>query len=192
MLQVCPTFGTEHWVFNVTQQMVTKEYNGSSYQGFASTSSAATKGHPHTDSSPAWLCELFPGTCTPKAPFAQFWRPWSSYGRTAGYVTTLSPIFAFATVHDAGHEVPAYQPAAGLIILKNFLAEDGGFFASHVATQTRGRALWSNTVDMVGSTAVSWGVFDQTQPVTPLEGCLLLSVVWLVLVLLNIVRRKSV
>ena len=47
--------------------------------------------------------------------------------QTAGYVTNFDlgkteSSFTFATVHGAGHEVPAYRPAEGLAMLQSFLS----------------------------------------------------------------------
>ena len=39
----------------------------------------------------------------------------------AGYVTKFEGL-TFATVHGAGHLVPATRPAEGLQVLRNFLA----------------------------------------------------------------------
>ena len=52
------------------------------------------------------------------------WMPWRVNGQLAGYSMVLdkgtSKLF-FATVHGAGHEVPAYKPAAALHLFKNFI-----------------------------------------------------------------------
>lgn len=56
------------------------------------------------------------------------WKPWQVSKQTAGFVTTFhinadtNASLAFATVHGAGHEVPAYRPKEALALLKNFLA----------------------------------------------------------------------
>lgn len=57
--------------------------------------------------------------------------PWlyidSTYGeQQAGFLTTFTEGLSFATVHHAGHEVPAYQPERALQLFQNFL--DGSFF----------------------------------------------------------------
>ena len=54
-----------------------------------------------------------------------YWQPWSFhdplYGsRLGGYYTQMDGIH-FATVHGAGHEVPAYKPAAALQLFVDFL-----------------------------------------------------------------------
>eukprot|EP00937_MAST-01D_sp_MAST-1D-sp2_P002642 g2642.t1 len=54
----------------------------------------------------------------------QEWLPWSAGGRgaqTAGHVRRYSDTFKFVTVNGAGHEVPTYQPAAALAMLKQFV-----------------------------------------------------------------------
>jgi hypothetical protein len=42
-------------------------------------------------------------------------------GQQGGYLTKFANGFSFATVHYAGHEVPAYQPDAALQIFSGFL-----------------------------------------------------------------------
>jgi len=61
------------------------------------------------------------------------WKPWMVDGQTAGFRTDFDvPIrgaacqvfpcgFSFATVHSAGHMIPATQPARSLALLKSFL-----------------------------------------------------------------------
>ena len=58
-------------------------------------------------------------------------NPWqyndTRYGtQQAGFLTTFTGGLSFATVHHAGHEVPAYQPERALQLFRNFL--DGSFF----------------------------------------------------------------
>lgn len=56
------------------------------------------------------------------------WVPWKFENQTAGYVTDFDmgtssgSSFVFATVHGAGHEVPAYRPAEALALFKSFLS----------------------------------------------------------------------
>jgi len=55
------------------------------------------------------------------------WQPWDVNGQTAGFVTHFdlgnpSSSFVFATVHGAGHEVPAYRPLEALELFKKFLS----------------------------------------------------------------------
>lgn len=162
---VCPTMGTQHWIFNVTQQEITKAYNGTSYDGFDDPKQQrSSRGSSTQDPVTKWFCNLFPGTCTSKAPFSQFWQPWQAYGRTAGFVTTLSPVLAFATVHDAGHEVPAYQPAAGLVLLQKFLEEDGiststdsSFFPFNDQQRRSRKLLSSVDTSSIGMTISNFG-----------------------------------
>jgi hypothetical protein len=57
--------------------------------------------------------------------------PWyyedSFYGvQPGGFLTKFSKYLSFATVHFAGHEVPAYQPEKALTLLKGYL--DGSIF----------------------------------------------------------------
>jgi carboxypeptidase C (cathepsin A) len=61
--------------------------------------------------------------------------PWKFENQTAGYLTEFdlggggndnsnsnsnSSSFIFATVHGAGHEVPAYRPAEAFALFKSF------------------------------------------------------------------------
>jgi len=55
-----------------------------------------------------------------------YWSIWHVNGQTAGYVTEFeldeeSGTFYFATVHGAGHEVPAYKPAEALDLFDRYL-----------------------------------------------------------------------
>lgn len=50
------------------------------------------------------------------------WAQWKVAGQVAGYVQHFEGDFAYATVHGAGHEVPAYEPARAYQLLKNFLS----------------------------------------------------------------------
>jgi len=49
------------------------------------------------------------------------WQVWNLDDQVAGYYTTFEKDFAFVTVHSAGHEVPSFQPARALALLKNYL-----------------------------------------------------------------------
>jgi len=55
-------------------------------------------------------------------------QPWQSYSvsnQTAGYMTKWKDTkLAFATVHGAGHEVPAYKPEVALYLWKSYLNGD--------------------------------------------------------------------
>ena len=59
-------------------------------------------------------------------PVKEGWRPWMVENQVAGYVTEYAPPsgvrFTFATVKQAGHEVPMYQPLRGLAMVQRFLA----------------------------------------------------------------------
>ena len=52
-------------------------------------------------------------------------RPWQTYkvnGQTGGYLTQWKNTkMAFATVHNAGHEVPTYQPEVAYYLWENYL-----------------------------------------------------------------------
>ena len=52
------------------------------------------------------------------------WRPWILDNQVAGYVTEFeTPTrFTFATVKQAGHEVPMYQPERALAMVQRFIA----------------------------------------------------------------------
>lgn len=51
-----------------------------------------------------------------------YWRPWEEGGQVAGYHTRFENAqLAFVTVHSAGHEVPAYQPARAFTLLQKYL-----------------------------------------------------------------------
>lgn len=52
----------------------------------------------------------------------ELWRPWLVGGQTAGFLTRCNNSLTFATVHGAGHEVPAYQPQRALELLRGFLS----------------------------------------------------------------------
>lgn len=60
------------------------------------------------------------------------YQPWhyrnSEYGTTqqGGYLTQFADSLSFATVHHAGHEVPAYQPEMALELFRRYL--DGSLF----------------------------------------------------------------
>jgi len=60
----------------------------------------------------------------------QDWNEWSVHKQTAGFVTRfdLGPKshskFIFATVHGAGHEVPAYRPVEALKLFEHFLRDE--------------------------------------------------------------------
>jgi len=62
----------------------------------------------------------------------ELFQPWmyedSAQGQqVGGYLTTFSGRLSFATVHFAGHEVPAYQPQKALVLLQRYL--NGSLFA---------------------------------------------------------------
>ena len=58
-----------------------------------------------------------------------FWKAWKTEGEVAGYATrfelgTTDGQFTFATVHGAGHEVPAYRPMEALEMFRMVLAKE--------------------------------------------------------------------
>lgn len=57
-------------------------------------------------------------------PLKEGWRPWMVDNQVAGYSTTYTAPggrFVFATVKQAGHEVPLYQPLRALAMLQRFI-----------------------------------------------------------------------
>jgi carboxypeptidase C (cathepsin A) len=58
------------------------------------------------------------------------WEPWTVDEQTAGFVTkfdmgsNVKASLTFATVHGAGHEVPAYRPMEALELFKRYLHGD--------------------------------------------------------------------
>ena len=112
---VCSTIGTQHWVYNITGQMRTTsvDVNGTTgtveYETFNNHINGDTNSSDSSDS----------GT-----PYETLWQPWNAYGQRAGSISLLSQHLAFVTVHDAGHEVPAYQPARAMVLLGHYLTGD--------------------------------------------------------------------
>lgn len=49
------------------------------------------------------------------------WTAWGIDQQVAGYLQTFSNGVSFATVHGAGHEVPAYKPAEALGLFASYL-----------------------------------------------------------------------
>ncbi|KAG6487851.1 hypothetical protein ZIOFF_056587 [Zingiber officinale] len=49
------------------------------------------------------------------------WRAWMLNCEVGGYTVMYDHNLTFATVRGAGHEVPSYQPARALEMIKNFL-----------------------------------------------------------------------
>ncbi|KAG6487845.1 hypothetical protein ZIOFF_056581 [Zingiber officinale] len=49
------------------------------------------------------------------------WRAWMLNSEVGGYTVMYDHNLTFATVRGAGHEVPSYQPARALEMIKNFL-----------------------------------------------------------------------
>jgi len=68
-----------------------------------------------------WIYDLGFGT-----KYGKDWVEWFVYGELAGYFAQFDGSgekFAFATVHNAGHEVPTYQPAAALGLFQAYLSK---------------------------------------------------------------------
>jgi len=86
--------------------------------------------HPHlclvcsTASTQYWIYDI---GVDPKP--GQRWKAWKYNKQVSGYVTQFdlgddtNSTFTFATVHGAGHEVPAYRPAEALTLLKSFFSD---------------------------------------------------------------------
>ena len=75
-----------------------------------------------TASTQYWIYDI---GADPKA--GKLWKPWKYNMQVAGYVTEFdlgdtNSSFTFATVHGAGHEVPAYRPAESLALFKSFFS----------------------------------------------------------------------
>ncbi|KAJ1400260.1 Serine carboxypeptidase, serine active site [Sesbania bispinosa] len=56
-----------------------------------------------------------------KLPIKTAWHPWFAYGEVGGYAEVYKGGLTLATVRDAGHQVPSYQPARALVLIKSFL-----------------------------------------------------------------------
>ena len=62
-----------------------------------------------------------------------FWKDWVVDGQTSGYITKFSTPYSdksrltFATVHDAGHEVPTYKPKEAFLLFEAFLNDEWNF-----------------------------------------------------------------
>ncbi|KAE8038295.1 hypothetical protein FH972_010820 [Carpinus fangiana] len=54
-------------------------------------------------------------------PVKTTWHPWFFKGEVGGYTEVYKGDLTFATVRDAGHQVPSFQPARGLSLIKHFL-----------------------------------------------------------------------
>ena len=75
-----------------------------------------------TSSTQAWIYDLGVSPIPEKD-----WNQWTVDNQTAGFLTEFDlgdrshSRFIFATVHGAGHEVPAYRPVEALILFQKFL-----------------------------------------------------------------------
>ncbi|CAL8114219.1 unnamed protein product [Prunus armeniaca] len=54
-------------------------------------------------------------------PIKTEWHAWFLGGEVGGYTQVYEGELTFATVRGAGHQVPSYQPARGLSLIKHFL-----------------------------------------------------------------------
>jgi hypothetical protein len=116
---ICATVGTQHWIYAVTKPIASLEMDFSLPLNYTTTTvSGAQASFESMDST------------------ASLWKPWYTSKNSTnpdrspklgGFLTTFEGSFSFATVHTAGHEVPAYQPAAALVVFTSFL--DGSFFS---------------------------------------------------------------
>ena len=132
---ICATVGTQHWIYAVTKPIESLEMDFSLPLNYtASTVSVAQASFNSMEST------------------ATLWQPWYTSKNSTnpdrspklgGFLTTFEGSFSFATVHTAGHEVPAYQPAAALVVFASFL--DGSFF-SPVVINTPAAATASSAV----------------------------------------------
>jgi carboxypeptidase C (cathepsin A) len=52
------------------------------------------------------------------------WHPYQVDGEVAGFLRRYDNGLIFATVHGAGHEVPAFAPEAALHLFKAFIDDD--------------------------------------------------------------------
>ncbi|KAK7401292.1 hypothetical protein VNO78_12659 [Psophocarpus tetragonolobus] len=56
-----------------------------------------------------------------KLPIETIWQPWFLFGEVGGYTQVYKGGLTFATVREAGHEVPSYQPKRAFSLVKHFL-----------------------------------------------------------------------
>ncbi|GMY22561.1 serine carboxypeptidase-like 40 isoform X3 [Fagus crenata] len=56
-----------------------------------------------------------------KLPVKTEWHPWFLGGEVGGYTEVYKGDLTFATVREAGHQVPSYQPVRALSLIKHFL-----------------------------------------------------------------------
>ncbi|KAG2668751.1 hypothetical protein I3760_14G005500 [Carya illinoinensis] len=54
-------------------------------------------------------------------PVKTAWHAWYLNGEVGGYTEVYKGDLTFATVREAGHQVPSYQPARGLSLISHFL-----------------------------------------------------------------------
>ncbi len=89
------------------------------------------------------------------------YQPWSYqntlYGtkQHGGYLTQFSDSLSFATVHHAGHEVPAYQPESAFELFRRYL--DGSLFSAVQSSGGDGGDTTSTTSSGSSSSSSSGG-----------------------------------
>ncbi|XP_076916222.1 serine carboxypeptidase-like 40 [Bidens hawaiensis] len=57
-----------------------------------------------------------------KLPVKTKWHPWFHQGEVAGYAQVYKGDLTLATVREAGHQVPSYQPKRALALVNHFLS----------------------------------------------------------------------
>ena len=97
------------------------------------------------------------------AEIVSLYQPWtyidSEYGQQqAGYLTKFSGGFSFATVHHAGHEVPAYQPEIALQLFKNYV--NGAFFYNLSTSSSQSETtLMTSSSDSSSDRSLTMAIF---------------------------------
>lgn len=100
-----------------------------------------------------WIYEI------DNAEVMSLWQPWRVNDQQAGFVTQFYDSLTFATVHFAGHEVPAYQPERALLLLQLYL--DDEIFTKSTSDQEAASPSKSSSEDILAvliSMAVILGV----------------------------------
>ena len=156
---ICATVGTQHWIYSVTatkdssSATSSTSSSSSSFLPFStssfSSSSSSISTTPSSSSALSSSSSLSEAVSLESIP--SLWQPWvivtndtdtdinSFTGNVkkrqqGGFLTKFDGSFSFATVHSAGHEVPAFQPVAALSIFAGFL--DGSIFSPSVSLTT--------------------------------------------------------
>jgi carboxypeptidase C (cathepsin A) len=79
--------------------------------------------------------------------------PWFVGGQKAGYITRFTDRFSFMTVHTAGHEVPAYQPARALSLFQGGV--EGSVFSSDSSSSAKSER---STMDPLRPILTAFGI----------------------------------